>query len=285
MKLLLAILVIVACPFTGIAEVAPFICGGTPQARKITEASTEPLPAEGHRSVFVIFGKFRGEAPADSTAPAYAQDFFNLDRPGSVTHFYNEMSFGRLQIDGVVLPKVYEANGVAGDYTTPNPKTGIGEFGRFNEEVLKKVDADVDFGDFDNDGPDGLPNSGDDDGYVDFIFINLRSVPTGFFIGTASGFAALGFQEDVITNDEGKNGGQIRIHGMATGQGGTTQRVTGFSDAVGSMAHEFGHTLGLPDLFDQSFLTNPGQNLEEDSAGVGGWDLMARGTLGWNGTG
>src|SRR5713226_8897905 len=41
-------------------------------------------------------------------------------------------------------------------------------------EALTILDAQhVDWGQFDNDGPDGIPNSGDDDGYVDMaIFVH-----------------------------------------------------------------------------------------------------------------
>ena len=45
-------------------------------------------------------------------------------------------------------------------------RTGFGEFLTFG---LDRADSLVDFGEFDNDGPDGLPNSGDDDGVVDFL--------------------------------------------------------------------------------------------------------------------
>lgn len=265
------------------AGAAPFVCGGTPKEAGVVGASGELSAAEGHRSALVIFSKFRGESPADSVAPSYSEGFFDEGLPGSFSHFYSEMSFGRLKVSGSVLRRVYESNGVATQYTIPDPETGLGEFGRYNAEVLRHVDAEIDLGRFDSDGPDGFPNSGDDDGYVDFIFINLLSVPKGFFIGSASGFASLGLADDLVTNDPARAGGRIRIHGMSTGQAGTTQRVTAFSDAVGSMAHEFAHTLGLMDLFDQSFLRNTGQDLSEDSAGIGAWDLMSRGALGWNG--
>src|SRR2546425_8639703 len=36
-------------------------------------------------------------------------------------------------------------------------------------QAVARVDNQVDWGQFDNDGPDGIPNSGDDDGYVDMI--------------------------------------------------------------------------------------------------------------------
>ena len=46
-------------------------------------------------------------------------------------------------------------------------------------EIIQDLDVDTDLGRYDNDGPDGLPNSGDDDGYVDFLFIVMRSTPPG----------------------------------------------------------------------------------------------------------
>ena len=44
------------------------------------------------------------------------------------------------------------------------------------------------------------------------------------------------------------------------------------------MAHEFGHALGLPDLYDLKY-TGP----EDDSAGIGKWGLMGWGAHGWEG--
>jgi hypothetical protein len=49
------------------------------------------------------------------------------------------------------------------------------------------------------------------------------------------------------------------------------------------MAHEFGHALGLPDLYDKSFQDDPDQDPSEDSAGIGRWGLMGWGAHGWNG--
>jgi hypothetical protein len=44
------------------------------------------------------------------------------------------------------------------------------------------------------------------------------------------------------------------------------------------MSHEFGHALGLPDLYDLDRPTS-----EANSAGIGAWGLMGRGTNGWAG--
>ncbi|MCK5120232.1 MAG: M6 family metalloprotease domain-containing protein, partial [Candidatus Latescibacteria bacterium] len=224
--------------------------------------------------VVALFAKFPDEAPKQTTPPSYAEDLFQSDLPGSFTHFYNEMSLGKFTVEGVVLPKYYTSDRPASGYGPPekNPK---GYFGTFNREVLENADLDVDFGRFDNDGPDGLANSGDDDGCVDFIFVIVKSNPPGFFPGGATGTAKLDLKKDFITNDPTPSG-YIKI----TSFRGATQRVWNFASAVGIMAHEFGHALGLPDLYDLSY-----EGHEDDSAGIGCWGLMGQGALGWDGNG
>ena len=41
----------------------------------------------------------------------------------------------------------------------------------FVSEIASFADDDFNYADFDNDGPDNIPNSGDDDGYVDGIIV------------------------------------------------------------------------------------------------------------------
>ena len=204
----------------------------------------------------------------------FALPAFDPDLPGSFTHFYNEMSLGKFTVEGVVLPKYYTSDRPATEYGPPE-KNSEGYFGTFNREVLENADRDVDFGLFDNDGPDGLPNSGDDDGYVDYLFILVKSKPRGFLPGSATGIAQLGLENDFSTNDP-TPGGRIKIASIR----GATQRVWNFASAAGIMAHEFGHGLGLPDLYDLSY-----EGPEDDSAGIGCWGLMGRGALGWHGDG
>ena len=239
----------------------------------LTSASARPValsePVSGVRHTVVIFAKFRDEA-APNTAPVWAKDLFDRNLPGSLSHFYSEMSFGQFRIDGTCLAKRYASDHPAEYY-------GDVGYGVFNREILTKVDGEVDFGAYDNDGPDGAPNSGDDDGYVDMVFINLNSRPRRFFdaeLQDATGIALLGLSENFITDDPSAGGEFIRIRE----KGGTTQWVWSFAHAVGSMAHELGHTLGLLDLYDTEY-----EGPEDDSAGIGNWGLMGRGVLGWHG--
>lgn len=261
-------------------QAQPFRCAGTDLPRAAAKiAGRQPqIPAHGHVNVLVVFAQFADESL--TAVPGYAAELFDADRPGSFTHFYHTMSFGQLQVHGTVLPRRYRSDEPAAAYLSQEPGQP-GDYGVFVKEILRKVDADIDLGCFDNDGPDGIANSGDDDGRVDYVFVNLRSVPENFILGRATGKASLGFRTYRSATDTSASGKPLRIEGM--GYYGTLLQEGSFSQTVGSMAHEFGHGLGLPDLYDTSFLITPDQDPAEDGAGVGAWCLMGWGAHGWKG--
>jgi M6 family metalloprotease-like protein len=133
----------------------------------------------------------------------------------------------------------------------------------------------VDFGLYDNDGPDNMPNSGDDDGFVDLVAI--LHAEDGGECGTFniwahrwvySGWWGLG--NVYTTNDPRTGGGNIQIDDYtiqgAQGCGGGTPLE------IGTFAHETGHIFGLPDLYDTQG-SSPSQ-------GLGDISLMASGS--WN---
>lgn len=233
----------------------------------------------GQLHALTVFARFAGETDLGAEVPAFAVEIFAADRPGSLTHFYHEMSRGQLALTGAVLPRWYAARSEAAAYTGGN-----GDFGDFVREVLEAVDDDVDLGLYDNDGPDGEPNSGDDDGYVDFVFVVTRSAPQGFIVDAATGIAQLGLGSDFASDDPARRGGSIRVRADSGsgGIGGTVQRGRSYAEAVGSMAHEFGHQLLLPDLYDLDYDTDPELGPVDDSGGIGYWGLMGHGNRGWN---
>ena len=146
------------------------------------------IATSGHIHALTVFARFQDEEDlAGAVVPAFAADLFDARLPGSISHFYNEMSRGQFAISGAVLPRWYAVKGSTADYA--NTESGFGDFAR---EIVEAVDAEVDLGLYDNDGPDGLANSGDDDGYVDFLFIVTRAAPQGFIIDAATGIARLG---------------------------------------------------------------------------------------------
>ena len=249
-------------------------------AAKRSQAILEAETVTGRLHAVAVFGRFADEEARNRDAtPGFAADLFDAETPGSVTHFYEEMSRGQFALSGSSLPVEYAASGPGSSYTSPLDGER-GAFGDFVREVLQAADEDIDFGLFDNDGPDGLPNSGDDDGLVDFTFVIARSTPPRFIISQATGVASLGLNSDVRTNDARNGGGQIRI------RDGVLQQGQSFAEAVGSMSHEFGHQLGLPDLFDTDVNELGGAiDPNDDSAGIGYWGLMAHGARGWGDSG
>lgn len=228
-----------------------------------------------HRGAVALFARFADSQ--SNTVPDWGDAIFDPARPGSFSHYYNEMSFGRHSVVGQAPPVMFTAPGVMAAYTAPTATTQ-GGYPEFARQIVELADSDIDFSIFDNDGPDGLPNSGDDDGIVDALFILVDDVPAGFILGQATGVGRLGWDQSLPTGDVGAGGKPILI---SPNQGMLVQAASS-AEAVGSMAHEYGHVLGLPDLFNTGFLNNPDALPADDSAGIGRWGLMGWGAQGWN---
>ena len=259
-----------------------FLCAGTHWPQPVSgglAVSAKPTAQQtnaGFRSAVAIFSRFHGEA--QTAVPDWAHRIFDPELPGSFSHFYDTMSFGALQVRGDVIDRQYESDHEASRFVVSPGEPGL--FGDFATEILRKADQDVDFAVYDNDGPDGVPNSGDDDGTVDAVFLVVGNVPENFILSSATGVSDLGFESPYVTDDKGVGDRPIIIDPSQ----GTLQEGNSYSVTVGSMCHEYGHVLGLPDLFDTEFLQSEEPlGPEQDSAGIGKWGLMGWGALGWQG--
>ena len=242
-------------------------------AKSLDISLLQNLPAHGRMRTLVIFAQFSNEP--ETAIPGFASRLFDPDLPGSFSHFYRTMSFGQLQVQGQVLPKRYVSDQPAAAYLAETSEKR-GKHKQFVREILQKADADVDWAQFDDDGPDGVPGSQDDDRIVDcYVFIILRSVPPRFLVGKATGIAGLG-AASYRTTDQSADGQPIVIFGLRSY--GTILEGGTFAQTAGTMAHEFGHALGLVDLYDLEY-----DDPEEDSAGIGRWGLMGWGARGWQG--
>ncbi len=108
----------------------------------------------------------------------------------------------------------------------------------------------MDFGQYDNDGPDGIPNSGDDDGVVDALIIEFLE-PAGSCNGPGiwPHISALSRDPDTPfpTSDVGPDGApigaQVYIAESASACSGTQ------AEGPATAAHELGHLLGLGDTY------------------------------------
>jgi len=217
--------------------------------------------------VAVLAATYSDYAPTVSTASVDGMLFSPAGANGkySLTSFYRENSAGRFTVAGTVTPWM----------TLPQPTAYYGRVIKpFIHDVLVKADSTVDWRQYDNDGPDGIPNSGDDDGYVDLAILmhplsdgvcstgSLRGpTGTGWGVSRTGAFSTGAF----VTRQVGANGQHIRIEDFVLAAG---LNCSGSGVAsVNITAHEMGHALGLPDLYD----------LDWSSYGVGAWDLMGYG--------
>lgn len=201
----------------------------------------------------------RTQPSIDALDSLFNATSFNSDAPapaGSLRMVYEQNSYGQLTIDSTVFAWVtvpnteaYYANGNSGLTT------------RIHEALrsaLDLVDQDVDFSEFDGDG----------DGNIDAIT----------FLHSGYG-AEWGGNDSFGTNSANRiwshkwslsNGSWTSDEGVRVDPYHISPAVWGTSGSnvgrVGVIAHETGHFLGLPDLYD----TNQGFG-----DGIGSWGLMA----------
>ena len=242
----------------------------------------------------VLTGDFRvptimfGFSDTDTTvlpkSPIYEEVLFGAvpyaGRPYSLTTYFDEMSNGALNMTGAASGW-WLADSVSTYYTNAcgagnaiNCWAGIEAFGEAYRQALAQADPTIDFGQFDNDGPDGVPNSGDDDGVVDAVQF-IQPLLGGECGG--SGIWAHKFNLQwaggvFVSSDARAGGGNITVdpYVIVSGIGGAgaSHCTTSLEPMpIGVIAHELGHGLGLPDLYDLTYATE----------GIGEWGLMGSG--------
>ena len=197
--------------------------------------------------------------------------------PYSVHTFYLEVSNDSLRVNGTVFD--WTRVDSAGSYYEGS-SNGLGGDGAVDEliaELIAAYDGAIDFGQFDNDGADGIPNSPDDDGFVDAIVIMHPDVDGA--CGTSHIWAHRWTYDGwtgspLSTNDPAAGGGVIQVNDyiIQGGQGGSSGCFPNQPQAPGLISHETGHLFGLPDLYNT--------NGARSSQGIGHWGLMGSGN--WN---
>jgi M6 family metalloprotease-like protein len=244
----------------------------------ITGSSFAPqdFKVAGSFGVPVLLGNFANTSAPYPRSNLQTELFDGPFSPGTMVDFYDEVSYGNISLSGDVYDWVtVSKNDTYYEGTSWGTVPGDAHTGEFIKELLDANDGSVDFGQYDNDGPDGIPNSGDDDGYVDFIAIVQPEVGaecTGnsniwSHSWSLSAWPILGYGP-YTTNDVCASGGFIKVDdytiqpALACGGASMIQ--------IGVFCHEFGHAFGLPDLYD----TDGG------SSGIGHWGLMGSGN--WN---
>lgn len=248
-------------------------------------------PVVGTYRIPVLLGLYgNSPTPAPFTRTTIEDAYFGSGT-GTIREYYSEVSSGRVTLadsafDWVQTDRPDTAYTV-GESGLVSGSLGGGGAGNFVYELLELQPAGVDWGLFDNDGPDGMPNSGDDDGFVDVLAV-IHPTIGGECGGSGSEDRIWSHRWSLssavhsvfVTTTPSASGGNIRVNdyviqpALACSGGQLNQ--------IGVFTHELGHAFGLPDLYDTC---DGGTECPDDSArtsGAGIWDLMASGSWGCN---
>ena len=276
--------------FLSIAAALGFACT---EPQPVSDAGNYPyrltprrVRVFGTSRVLVIPAQFANSEPVPMDGRAIRNAFFGGADGGPVASAFALASGNRFTLVGEVTNWVQ-----TGVSSTELGQPGVNSPSREGDYVLeavRAVDDLVDFGRYDNDGPDGFPNSGDDDGIVDggIVVMNANR-------NTHCGIpGATGLHPHAFTAWRDKNGVRFRTgdthqtpkdtapRGIEIGAY-VLQGVLSCGTDVGAntLTHELGHLfLGLPDIY---HAVGGGTQVWEGRRWVAGcWELMAAGS-GW----
>jgi len=213
--------------------------------------SSEGIHADAMEKIIVLLAKTSDVSPHSSHDVSYFQELLFGSQPGSMAHFYSENSRGQTQIEGEVIGWLQLSNKLS-DYDEDlwkGEEFGVGEG---IEEAITLADSSVDFSKYDQNNDDIIDNL-----MVIFVGESDSANGDGDEDGEPNDFDAIwpiqwSLQTDFMTSD---------------GVAASNFFVCTEFCKIGTFAHEFGHNLGLPDLYDTDY----------SSEGVGFWSIMSGG--------
>ncbi len=197
--------------------------------------------------------------------PAHTASDFNdllfsegIHPTGSMYDYYIETSYDQFTLEGEVttvwlrMPQVYTyyVDGQRGFGAYPNNAQ------KMVEDALVAADALIDFSQYDSDS----------DGFVDAVFV-VHSGPGYEDTGDPNNIHSHMSDLRYSPNGPYETGEGVKV-GLYSVE--PEEHANGDLISIGVFCHEFGHVLGLPDLYDYGY----------DSGGVGTWCIMASGSWG-----
>ena len=194
--------------------------------------SSEAAPSTGTIQVAFILSEFEDQEYQEDHDQDYFEDLA-FGESNSMWEYYYEVSRGELNIQGDVYGP-YTLDGDAADYGTENM-----EFVRDSVEI---ADDDIDYRDYD-------------------AVMVIHSGPGEESSGNSDDIWSIHWPYSIETDDDGHEIEQIT-------QAPEYQYSSGERNPLGVWVHEFGHELGLPDLYDT----------DNSSEGIGHWGVMASGS-------
>ncbi len=207
----------------------------------------------GTAHILVLLIEFTDVVHAPAHNQSFFNRFFNDASPGalSMRAFYSEASYGALTINATVIPRWFVSNHTMAYYGQDAPggvDNANGPIYNLVTEAVRAADPFVNFSAFD----------ADHDGVVDHLMI----VHAGPAQESHTNQTNLIWSHSWAVFSPSLVVDGVQVYGYT---------MVSESSPVGVPVHEFGHDLGLPDLYDTDY--------SSDGAGV--WDVMSEGP--WNG--
>lgn len=229
----------------------PFVHGRAPQTPRAVphdEPALRARAAVGTETILVLIIEFQDVRHYSSSSQQKFQSllFGQGDKDNSMYRYYQENSYGKFFIAGSVAAQWYLSDFNMSRYGADS-STGIddanGPIYKLVTEAVEKADADTDFSKFDTDG----------DGFVDHLMVVHAGQGQESSLDRNTIWSHRWYDVDEPEADGVRVGGYTMLSEFSP---------------LGTFAHEFGHDLGLPDLYDTDY----------DSYGVGVWDIMGAGS-------
>ena len=196
--------------------------------------SSEAAPSTGTIQVAFILSEFEDQEYQDDHDQDYFEDLA-FGNSNSMWDYYDEVSRGELNIQGDIYGP-YTLDGDAADYGTENMN--------FVEDSVEIADDDIDYRDYD-------------------AVMVIHSGPGEESTGNSDDIWSIHWPYSIETDDDGHEIEEITQAPEYEYDLWNNER-----SPLGVWAHEFGHELGLPDLYDT----------DGSSEGIGQWGLMASGS-------
>jgi len=235
------------------------------QSQRASELRSPALasPNTGTQTSLVLLVKFSNQAPLGSRPAQWRARFFGS--ANSIRDYYGEVSYGKLNIAPAAEGHGTANDGVVGwlalNRNHPNTAGNTGTANRLlTRDAVRAADRYVNFKAYDKDR----------DGHLSTKELHVSVVVAGqdASAGRGSGRSVWAHQWSLFGSE------QPTVDGVVVGDwargGGYTQFGEWHGDhmaTIGIIAHEIGHDLNLPDLYDTDL----------SSEGIGEWSVMATG--------
>ncbi len=222
-------------------------------------------PANGPHRSLVILAQFANSPAPRTAAAAWSSAFFGAT--DSVNHYYREVSYGKFGLLPAAENQGTYADGVIGWLKINTINQPIGSSAEAQvKAAMSAADQYINFANYDSDRDQSIePNE-----------LHITVIAAGYEQATCNTQSVWGHRNVMYGTPPTLDTTKVGVKGYTIF--GEVQCTGGEHMAtLGIMAHEIGHDLGMPDLYDTD--KSSGNGLD---GGVGHWSLMASGT--WNRT-